>query len=146
MKRIQSRIIFCLAAMFLMVACSKNDERKDDSTPEAAQIAHTEKPANPAPSENVTPKALPVINRPNYHTIEIKQMKFNPEKLNVKRGDTVVWVNNGITLHDVTQQPANAWSSKAMPVGTSWTMIANESSEYYCSMHVVMKGTLVVQD
>lgn len=145
MKRMQSRFIFWLAAMVLMTACSQNDERNSGSTTEAAQIAHTEKTAEPIPSENVTPKALPVINRSNYHTIEIKQMKFNPEKLIVKKGDTVVWVNNGITLHDVTQQPANTWSSKAMAVGTSWTMIAKESAEYYCSIHVVMKGSLVVQ-
>ena len=91
------------------------------------------------------PSALPVINRIHYHTIEIKQMKFHPAELNIARGDTVVWVNNGITSHDVTEQPANKWNSPSMPVGTSWQMIATESADYNCSIHVVMKGKLVIR-
>lgn len=89
--------------------------------------------------------AMPVINRPHYHTVEIKQMKFNPQELVVSKGDTVVWVNNGITAHDVTAQPEAKWTSSSMPVGGSWQMIVNESSDYYCSIHVVMKGKLVMK-
>ena len=33
---------------------------------------------------------------PKVHTIEIKQMKFQPSELTVQKGDTVVWINQDI--------------------------------------------------
>lgn len=82
---------------------------------------------------------------PKVHTVEIKQMKFQPAELIVQKGDTVVWINNDIVAHDVTEEPGKAWTSSLMPVGQSWSMVVNESADYYCSIHVVMKGRLIVQ-
>ena len=82
---------------------------------------------------------------PKVHTVEIKQMKFQPAELIVQKGDTVVWINNDIVAHDVTEEPDKAWTSSVMPVGESWSLVATQSADYYCSIHVVMKGKLVVQ-
>ena len=82
---------------------------------------------------------------PKVHTVEIKQMKFQPAELIVQKGDTVVWINNDIVAHDVTEEPNKAWSSSVMPVGESWSLVVTQSADYYCSFHVVMKGKLVVQ-
>ena len=101
---------------------------------------------NPPAGEMETTEALIPVNRPHYHTVEIKQMKFVPAELNAQRGDTIVWINNDITVHDVTEQQSHAWSSKEMPVGATWTMIADKSADYYCSIHVVMKGKLLVKE
>lgn len=79
------------------------------------------------------------------HTVEIKQMKFQPEELTVQKGDTVVWINNDIVPHDVTEASKKAWTSSLMPVGAPWSLIVNESADYYCSIHVSMKGKLIVQ-
>jgi plastocyanin len=79
------------------------------------------------------------------HTVEIKQMKFQPAELVVQKGDTVVWINHDIVPHDVTEESKKAWTSSLMPVGASWSLIVNESAGYYCSIHVIMKGKLVVQ-
>ena len=79
------------------------------------------------------------------HIVEIKQMNFQPKELVVQKGDTVVWINNDIVPHDVTEESAKAWTSSLMPVGKSWSMVVNQSADYYCSIHVVMKGKLVVQ-
>ena len=72
-------------------------------------------------------------------------MKFHPAEVVVENGDTVVWVNRDIVAHDVTEQPGKAWTSSVMPVGTSWSLVVTQSADYYCSIHVVMKGKLVVQ-
>jgi plastocyanin len=72
-------------------------------------------------------------------------LKFQPAELVVKKGDTVVWVNKDIVAHDVTQEPGNAWRSPALATGQSWSLIVAESANYYCSIHVVMKGKLLVQ-
>lgn len=78
------------------------------------------------------------------HVIEIRQMKFSPEQLTVHQGEQIVWVNRDIVEHDVTEQTHHAWSSSRLPPGSSWTMVAAESADYFCKLHQVMKGKLVV--
>lgn len=82
---------------------------------------------------------------PRTYTVEIKQMKFQPEVLIVQKGDTVVWINNDIVAHDVTEELNKDWTSSLLPVGQSWSLVVSQSADYYCSIHVVMKGKLVVQ-
>lgn len=81
----------------------------------------------------------------NLHTVEIKQMKFQPAELMVQKGDTVVWINHDIVPHDVTEESKKTWTSSLMPVGASWSLVVDESADYYCSIHVIMKGKLIVQ-
>jgi plastocyanin len=85
------------------------------------------------------------IHRPEVHTIVIKQMKFLPAELTVEKGDTVVWINEDLVTHDVTEEVNKTWTSSALPVGQSWSMAVSKSSNYYCSIHQVMKGKLVVK-
>ena len=82
---------------------------------------------------------------PKSYTVEIKQMKFQPADLTIQKGDTVVWVNRDIVAHDVTEESNKAWTSSVMPVGQSWSLVVNQSADYYCSIHVVMKGKLIVK-
>ncbi len=78
------------------------------------------------------------------HTVEISQMKFVPEVLNVSKGDTIVWINKDMVEHDVTEEATNAWTSSKIPAGGSWEMVATQSDAYFCSLHVVMKGKIIV--
>ena len=128
-------------------ACSNVDESKTPTERTDGYTGYPEPEATRTPDHLVerSPAPLAVINRPGYHTIEIKQMKFFPAELKVESGDTVVWVNNGITAHDVTQQPSGAWTSSPIAVGKSWSMVVSENSDYYCSIHVVMTGKLIVE-
>lgn len=77
--------------------------------------------------------------------VEIKQMQFQPPELTVQKGDTVVWKNNDIVAHDVTEEKGKLWTSGPLTPGQSWSLAVTESADYYCSIHVVMKGKLVVQ-
>ena len=90
------------------------------------------------------PYADDIPSEPKIHTIEIKQMKFVPAEITVHAGDKVVWVNHDILAHDVTEEAHKAWSSSIMPAGSSWSMIVTRSANYYCSIHVVMKGKIIV--
>ena len=82
---------------------------------------------------------------PSLYTVEIKQMKFFPEVLNVHPGDTVVWINNDIVVHDVTEEKNKAWSSSPLAPGKSWRMVVTADADYYCSIHQVMKGKLLLE-
>lgn len=86
-----------------------------------------------------------IPSEPKVHTVEIKQMKFDPAEIKVRRGDKVVWINHDILVHDITEETSKAWTSSALPVGASWSMTVTKSSAYYCSIHVVMKGKVIVE-
>src|SRR5690606_35917521 len=52
-------------------------------------------------------------NIPKIDTIEIIQMQFRPAVLNVRKGDTVIFVNNDIVAHDATEIANRSWTSGA---------------------------------
>lgn len=81
---------------------------------------------------------------PKKNVVEIRQMKFEPAELTVKKGDTVVFVNKDVLVHDVTETTGKSWKSPAMTTGQSWRMVATKSASYYCSFHPVMKGKIIV--
>ncbi len=83
--------------------------------------------------------------QPQTHIVEIRDMKFQPAELNVHKGDTVIWINKDIVAHDVTEQD-KVWASPALASDSSWTKIIMQSDAYYCSIHVVMKGKLTVEE
>ncbi len=82
---------------------------------------------------------------PNSFTVEIMQMKFQPAELIVKKEDTVIFINRDIVTHDVTEESNKAWSSSSLPTGKSWRLVVIKSSNYYCTIHPMMKGKLLVQ-
>ena len=79
------------------------------------------------------------------YNVEIKQMQFQPAELTLQKGDTVVWTNHDIVAHDVTEETGKLWTSGPLAPGKSWSLVVTESADYYCSIHVVMKGKLIVQ-
>ncbi|MEJ7827450.1 MAG: plastocyanin/azurin family copper-binding protein [Segetibacter sp.] len=86
-----------------------------------------------------------IVNVTKTYTVQIKQMQFQPAELTVGSGDTVVFVNNDMFVHDVTEEVNKAWSSSSMAPGSKWKMVVTEDANYYCSIHVVMKGKLLVR-
>ncbi|HET7179434.1 MAG TPA: plastocyanin/azurin family copper-binding protein [Chryseosolibacter sp.] len=145
MKALKSFVPLLLSAL-LLTGCYSADEKKNEAE-KAEQLATPDiaERASSAGEENREPEKNELINRANYHTVEIKQMKFSPAELQVSKGDTVVWVNNDIVAHDVTEESARKWTSSLIPANGSWQMVVSQSSDYYCSIHVVMKGKLVVK-
>lgn len=78
-------------------------------------------------------------------TVVIKQMQFIPAVLNVKIGDTVVWINKDLVDHDITEQKSKAFYSDTLHVGKSWKMAVKDSADYHCSIHPSMSGKLVLK-
>ena len=82
---------------------------------------------------------------PEVHTIVISGMQFNPIELTLQKGDTVIFLNKDLVVHDITQEPDKTWTSSNLSPGQSYRMAVRESSNYYCSIHPTMKGKLIVQ-
>jgi plastocyanin len=77
-------------------------------------------------------------------TVVIKQMQFSPAVLNVKVGDTVVFINKDIVAHNVTEEKSRAFYSDTLAVGASWKLVVKDSADYMCTIHPTMKGKLVL--
>jgi len=80
------------------------------------------------------------------HTVRIEGLKFDPERLEVAAGDTVVWTNKDVVPHTVTSSQAKVESGEIAP-GKSWRFVAKRKGEmpYICRIHPTMKGVVVVR-
>ena len=87
----------------------------------------------------------PSVKKAKAYTVEIKQMKFVPAELVLQKGDTVRFINHDLVPHDITEASRKVWTSTPIPVDSSWTLVVSETADYYCSIHPVMKGKLLVQ-
>jgi|SRR5215472_9123737 len=79
-------------------------------------------------------------------TIVIKAMKYQPEQLEVRAGDTVEWSNEDFVAHTVTARDKSFDSGKIAP-GGSWKVTLTKAGtiDYGCIPHPNMKGRLVVK-
>jgi plastocyanin len=83
--------------------------------------------------------------QPTTHTVVIDGVKYEPETVTVKRGDTVIWVNKDPFPHTVTA--GGVFDSREIPAGKAWKYTARKTGEYayICTLHPNMKGTLKVE-
>jgi plastocyanin len=83
---------------------------------------------------------------PTVHTIMIDGMRFIPQTVEVKRGDTVVWRNKDPFPPTATAGKGGP-ASPSIAAGASWTYKATRrgSYPYVCTLHTTMTGTLIVK-
>jgi plastocyanin len=83
---------------------------------------------------------------PALHTVQIDNMKFTPDNLNLIRGDSILWINKDIVPHTVTAED-NSFDSKSIAPGESWKMRPRKAGKvfYKCSFHPVMKATFIAR-
>ncbi|MBE1160035.1 cupredoxin domain-containing protein [Dyella acidiphila] len=81
-----------------------------------------------------------------YH-VEIRNFAFAPKTLTVPAGTRVEWTNRDDEPHVVTSAGASFASSKALDTGDSYTatFAKRGTYTYYCSIHPMMVGTIIVQ-
>ena len=99
------------------------------------------------PENRTTPDTAPTEQAyvPTSVAVTIAQMNFQPDTLVAHRGDTVIFTNNDVVDHDVTALPDSAWSSNVLHPGESWKWVADSTAYYFCSIHVVMRGRVIVE-
>ncbi len=94
----------------------------------------------------VLASASPCTAEPATYTVTIEGMKFVPETVTAHRGDRIVWVNRDVLPHTVTAT-GGAFDSHDIAAGTSWTFEPRDAGNfpYFCTLHTIMTGRLVVQ-
>jgi len=96
-----------------------------------------------APVARFQPASADEKAHPKIHHVAIKGFKFDPEKLEVEAGDTVVWTNEDIVPHIVT---SDKFKSKSLDKGESWLLKTKQKGDfpYICKFHPSMKAELIV--
>jgi plastocyanin len=80
------------------------------------------------------------------HTVVIEAMRFDPQELTVKVGDTIVWINHDPFPHTATAV-GRQFDSHEIASQRSWKYTASRTGVfiYACSLHPTMLGTLRVE-
>ena len=78
-------------------------------------------------------------------TVVLKGVKFNPERVSIKTGETVTWQwDDGTVPHDVSGE---GFKSEIQEEGTfEHTFDEAGVFEYKCTVHPTMTGTVEVTD
>ncbi len=82
---------------------------------------------------------------PTTYQVTIQGMQFQPASLNIAVGDTVVWTNNDIVPHTVTDK--GVFDSQAIASHQSWKLTFDKPGElaYGCSFHPTMTAKIIVR-
>lgn len=95
--------------------------------------------------------SVPAVSHAVSRTVEIRDNKFEPREVRVDPGDTVVWVNRGARVHDVTSDDGS-FRSEDLETGDRYSHTFSEEGYYYyhCSFHGTkrrgMSGVVIVGD
>ncbi len=79
------------------------------------------------------------------HHVRIKNMKFDPQTVVLRVGDSVVWQNLDLVKHTATSVKTG-WSTADLAQGATESLVitAEMAGAYVCKYHPQMKGVLVI--
>lgn len=125
--------VFVLTGLSLVISSCKSDNEKEEETTSSV-------------TEKLSEIQSTIEETTGPDTIVISGMKYRPEHLTIHKGDTVVWINNDLVVHDVTEDTLQTWTSDSIHVGATWSMVPKNSFDYLCSIHPTMKGSITIVD
>ena len=78
--------------------------------------------------------------------VDIDQFTFLPQRITVKAGTTVTWINEDDVPHTIVSS-SKVFKSKALDTADkfSFTFTTPGTYEYFCSLHPHMTGAVVVE-
>ena len=86
------------------------------------------------------------------HKVTIKNLKYDPAKLTIKPGETVVWTNADDNDHTVISDDKDGdkplFASDNLGNGDKFTFTFEKKGKftYHCKYHPRMKGLITVSD
>lgn len=98
------------------------------------------------PMPGVTQGAATGASQRQTHTVTIEGTSFQPERLTIAAGDTVLWINKDPFPHTATSK-SGAFDSGSIAPDKSWKFTAVKKGEfdYLCTLHPTMKARLTVE-
>lgn len=83
---------------------------------------------------------------PRTHHVDIKRFRFVPDRLSVRHGDRIVWINRDIAPHTATAL-GGAWSTGNLnrDERAGITVTGDMEEEYLCLYHPHMTARIVIE-
>lgn len=106
----------------------------------ASGCSYSTSNSNTSPSTPVNSTQDPT----GANTVRMKNFAFSPSTLTVKKGTTVVWINDDSAPHQIK---SSTFNSQRLNQGQSFTFTFDTAGtfDYSCSIHPVMQGKIVVE-
>ncbi|WP_299724236.1 plastocyanin/azurin family copper-binding protein [uncultured Tateyamaria sp.] len=84
-----------------------------------------------------------VLAAPTAHEVRIKRFAFVPDRIQVRVGDTVRWINEDLAPHTATAESFD-WDTGEIVRNQSAEVIvtAEMDTQYFCVFHPHMKGAI----
>jgi len=138
-------ILLILGLVLTFTACGNAPVNKASTTAtsvSASAVAAVSESAV-APSVSASAVATATVSPLQGNSVNIKDYKFDPETIEIKKGDKVIWKNEDAVIHTVT---FDTFDSGSMKQGDTFehTFDTAGSFSYYCGNHPSMKGTVKV--
>ena len=82
---------------------------------------------------------------PKIHEVRITRFKFVPERVEVRVGDTIRWINDDLAPHTATADEYG-WDTGEIAQNQSAEVEVTEDMEttYFCVFHPHMKGEIAI--
>ena len=115
------------------------------------RVRHREFRTGPAPGATRSEATLAPLSTtphlPSAAQVSIRLLKYTPETVEIKAGETIEWKNDDLTPHTVTSEGNGGFDSRSLDPGSSWdhTFDKPGSYPYFCTFHPEMKGIVVVK-
>jgi plastocyanin len=139
-KRWLALLVACLA-LPVAAGCGGSDSSSGSSNGNSGGNGGgggggTTAPAQPAPAA-----------KGGSADVTMKDIKFNPSKITIKKGQTVVWTNDDPVGHDVTDDGFKSGSPGGIENGQTFQhkFPKKGTFKYQCSVHPGMTGEVVVK-
>ncbi|KLN61949.1 hypothetical protein WH96_05295 [Kiloniella spongiae] len=81
------------------------------------------------------------------HTVEIRNLVFVPDVIEVCPGDKIRWINRDISPHTATALDGR-WDTEELTLNQRRTLIVTKdmAGEYYCLFHPHMRGEIRLRE
>ena len=124
-------------ADFTATSVNPGNPPQTQSTPQAVETGTA--------SASAVQSTVADANAPAVAHVAMKNMKFSPATIQIKKGDTVEWTNEDITPHTATAAPF--FDSGSIASDQSWQHTFTEAGDfpYGCTFHPDMKAEVVVK-
>lgn len=124
---------------------SQNTTPTTSSTAQSTTPADTTPPVVTKPATSSSSSGSGTVVKPNQTPVAIKNYAFSPANLTVKKGTTVIWINEDNAAHTVVSTNGGPVSAN-IPGGTSFTYTFTKvgTYTYHCSLHTQMTGSVTV--
>jgi plastocyanin len=98
-------------------------------------------------NEATAPAVSPGTAAKTAAQVTIEGVKYSLETVEIRKGETVTWVNDDLTPHTVTSQTGGELNSGSIEPGASWshTFLQAGTFPYYCTFHTEMKSNVRVK-